>query len=66
MRAFLVDHDDLHTHRLWYDEDVGEDDGSIDEACIAFDGLEGERGSNLRAAAAFEEVILSLGLVILR
>lgn len=64
MRALLVDHNDLHTHRLWNDEDVGEDDGGIDEACVAFDGLEGERGSNFWAAATLEEVVLSLGFMV--
>jgi hypothetical protein len=50
---------------LWYDKDVREDDSGIDEALIALNGLEGERGGDLGAAAAFEEVVFALGLVVL-
>lgn len=41
--ALLVYHDDLHTHGLWDDEDIGEDNGGVDEASIPFDGLQRER-----------------------
>jgi len=47
-------------------EDVGEDDGGIDEAFIALNGLEGESGGDFGAAAAFEEVVLAFRLVIFR
>jgi hypothetical protein len=50
---------------LRYDEDVGEDDGGVDEALIALDGLEGKRGGNLGATAAFEEVVFSFCFVVL-
>jgi len=50
---------------LRYDEDVGEDDGGVDEALIALDGLEGERRGNFGAAAALKEVVLSFRLVVL-
>jgi hypothetical protein len=62
--ALLVHHDDLHTHRLGNHKDVGEDDGGIDEASISIDWLEGKVGGNLGAAAAFEEVVLALLLVV--
>jgi hypothetical protein len=47
------------------DEDVGEDDRSIDKASISIDRLKRKVGSNLGAAAAFEEVVLALFFVVL-
>jgi len=46
------------------DENIGEDDGGIDEAFVALDGLEGESGGDFGAAAAFEEVVLAFRLVV--
>jgi hypothetical protein len=51
---------------LGNDEDVGEDDGGVDEAGVALDGLEGEGGGDFGGAAAGEEVVAALGLVVLR
>jgi hypothetical protein len=50
---------------LRYDEDIGEDDGRVDQALESFNGLECERRGNFGAAAAFEEVMFSFGLMIL-
>lgn len=61
----LVHHYDFHTHCLWNNQDVGEDDGRIDEAFITFDWLQGERRGDLGAAATFEKVVLSFGLMVL-
>jgi hypothetical protein len=47
------------------DKNVGEDNRSIDEASISIDGLKCKVGSNLGAAAAFEEVVLALFFVVL-
>lgn len=66
VRALLVDHLDGHAHGLRDDEDVGEDDGGVDEAGIAADGLESDFGGDFGIAAAFEEVSLALGLVVFR
>lgn len=66
VRALLVDHLDDHTHGLGDDEDVGEDDGGVDEAGKALDGLQGQRRGDLWVAAALEEVAVALGLVVLR
>lgn len=64
MGSLLVDHDNLHAHGLGYDEDVGEDDGGIDEPRVAINGLEGEIGSDFGAATAFKKVVVSLFLVV--
>jgi len=48
------------------DEDIGEDDGGIDEAFIALNGLKGEGGCDFGAAATFEEVVLAFRLVVFR
>jgi hypothetical protein len=66
VRALLVDHLDDHAHGLRDDEDVGEDDGRVDEALVPLDGLEGERRGHLGIAAALEEVPRALGFVVLR
>jgi hypothetical protein len=49
---------------LGNDKDVGENDGSIDEAFISLDGLKGERRSNLGTTTAFEEIMLSFRFVV--
>ena len=41
MGALFVDHFHCHAHCLWDHEDVAEDDGCVDEACVAGYGLEG-------------------------
>lgn len=64
VRALLVHHLDYHAHGLGYHEDVGEDDGGVEEAGEALDRLEGQGGGNLRVAAALEEVTVALGLVV--
>jgi hypothetical protein len=50
---------------LRYHEDVGEDDGGVNEALVAFDGLEGERGGDFGATAALEKVMLPFRFVVL-
>ena len=64
MRALLVNHDYLHTHRLRNYKDVREYDRSINKASKPIDGLEGKRGGDFGRAAAFEEVILSFYFVV--
>jgi hypothetical protein len=46
------------------DEDVGEDDGCIDESGIALDGLEGECRGDFGRATTFKKVVVSFGFVI--
>jgi len=48
------------------DEDIGEDDGGIDESFVALNRLEGESGGDFGAAAAFEEVVLAFRLMVFR
>lgn len=64
VRALLVDHLDSHAHGLGDHEDVGEDDGGIDQAGEAVDGLEGDLRGDLRVAATREEVAVALGLMV--
>jgi hypothetical protein len=47
------------------DKNVGKDNRSIDEAFVPLNGLESKGGCNLGAAAAFEEIVLALRLVVL-
>ena len=65
MGALLVDHNDLHAHGLRNDEDVGEDNGAINEAGVTINGLQGQSRGNLGRATALEEVVGALGLVVL-
>lgn len=65
VRALFVHHYDFHAHCLRDYEDVGEDDGGVDEAGVALDGLESEGRGDLGAATALKEVILALCFVIL-
>lgn len=65
VRALLVHHLDNHAHGLWYDKDVGEDDGGVEEAGEAFNGLQGDGRGDFGVAAAFEEVAGALGFVVL-
>ena len=62
--ALLVDHLDRHAHGLGDHEDVGEDDGGVDQAGESVDGLEGDLRGDLRVAAAGEEVAVALGLMV--
>jgi hypothetical protein len=64
VRALLVHHLDDHAHGLGYHEDVGEDDGRVEQAGEALDRLQGQGGGDLRVAAALEEVALALGFVV--
>lgn len=63
--ALLVDHLDRHTEGLGHDEDVGEDDGGVEEAGEAFNGLQGQGAGDLGVTAAGEEVAGTLGFVVL-
>lgn len=56
MGSLLVHHLDLHAHGLRDDQDVGEDDGGVQQACESLDGLQRQRRGNLGISAAFEEV----------
>ena len=64
VRAELVDHLDHHAHGLRDDEDVGEDDGGVDQAGEALNGLQGQGGGDLGVAAALEEVAAGFGFVV--
>jgi hypothetical protein len=63
--ALLVNHFDSHAHGLRNDQNIGKDDGGIDEACESADGLKGDFCCNFRVAAAFEKVSVALGFVVL-
>lgn len=65
MRTLLVHHFDCHAHRLRDNQDVGEDDGGVDETGIALDGLKGQGGGDLGVAADFEEVTPAFGFMVL-
>jgi hypothetical protein len=64
VRSFLVDHDDLHTHGLRNDEDVGEDDGAINETFVTINRLQSQGRGNLGRTTALEEVVGAFGLVV--
>ena len=66
VRALLIHHLDVHAHGLGDDEDVREDDGGIEEASVALDGLEGDGGCDFGVAAALKEVAVALGLMVFR
>lgn len=63
--ALLVDHLDRHAHGLGDDEDVGEDDGGVDQAGVALNGLEGQGRGDLGVAADFKEVTPAFGFMVL-
>lgn len=65
MGALLVDHLDRHAHGLGDDEDVGEDDGGVDQAGVALNGLEGQGRGDLGVAADFKEVTPAFGFMVL-
>lgn len=65
VRTLLVDHLDCHAHRLRDHEDVGEDDGGVDQAGIALDGLESQGRGDLGVAADFKEVTPAFGFMVL-
>lgn len=65
MRTLLVNHLYYHSHSLRNDQNIGEDDRSINKAFIALNGLEGYGRCDFRCAAAFEEVAATLCLVVL-
>jgi hypothetical protein len=62
--AAAVEHLDGHAERLRHDEDVGEDDGGVEQAGEALDGLQRQRARNLGRAAALEEVAGALDLMV--
>lgn len=66
MRSLLVHHLDLHAHGLGDDEDVGEDDGGVQQALESLDRLQRQGGGNLGVSAALEEVARAFGFMILR
>jgi hypothetical protein len=65
VRALLVHHDDLHADGLRDDEDVGKDDGRVDEAVEPLDRLQRDGRRDLGRAAALKKVPLALRLVVL-
>lgn len=56
VRSLAFQHFNNHAHGLGNDEDVGEDNGGVDEAGKPIDWLQGQGGSNFGIAAAFEKV----------
>ena len=54
-------HDHLHIHRLWNDEDVGEDNCSIHQPRVSTDWLEGDFAREVRCPAGFEKNCVSHG-----
>lgn len=65
VRSLLVHHLDLHAHGLRDDEDVGEDDGGVQQALESLDRLQRQGGGDLGVSAAFEEVARAFGFMIL-
>ena len=63
--AFFGQHLDRHAHGLRNDEDVAEDNGGVDEAGIAVDGLQGQGRCDFGRAAAGEKVVVPLNIVVL-
>ena len=65
MRTLLVDHLNDHAHSLGDDEDVGEDDGSIEQTGEALNRLQRQGRGDLGIATAFEEIAVAFGFVVL-
>jgi hypothetical protein len=65
VRSLLVHHLDLHAQGLGDDEDVGEDDGSVQQALESLDWLQRQGGGDLGVSAALKEVARALGFMIL-
>ena len=59
VRAWVHDH--IHTHGLRHDEDVGEDDGCIEQAGVPPDGLHGDLGCEMRRTAYLEKFVAFTG-----
>ena len=62
--TLFVDHLDSHSHGLWDDENVREDNGCVDESFISFDGLQSQGASDLRRPTAFEEIMIALDFMV--
>lgn len=65
VRPLLVHHLHHHPHCLRDHQDVGEDDGGINQALESLDGLKGKGRCDLWVPAALEEITGPLGLVVL-
>ena len=65
MRPFLVNHLYSHAHGLGDDEDIRENDCSIQETFIALHRLKGECAGYFGITAALEEVSISFRFMIL-
>lgn len=62
VRSYAAEHLDFHAHGLRDDEDVGEDDGGVEQARVATDGLHRELAGECWGATDGEEgVILAEG-----
>lgn len=64
VRSLALEHLNYHAHGLGDDEDIGEDNGSVDETSKAIDWLEGQGRGNLGIAAAFEKVTAIFDFVV--
>jgi hypothetical protein len=58
MGALSGNHLNLHAQGLRDDQDIGKDDGGIQETIVAINGLQGHLGGQLGSAADPEKVIL--------
>lgn len=65
MRALLIQHFHHHAHGLGDDQDIREDNGSIDQALIAVNRLDGQGRGDFWRAAAFEEVSATFCFMVL-
>lgn len=65
VRSLLVDHLNDHPHGLRDNKDVGEDDGSINEAAITLNGLQSQGRGYLGITAALKKVTIPFRLMVL-
>lgn len=57
---------DMHAHCLGNDQDVTENDGSVDQAVVAIDGLDGDFRGDFSITASLEKVQSSLDFFVFR
>ena len=63
--ANAVKHFNFHSHSLWDNEDIRENDCGIYEVLVAVDGLDREGRRNLWIATALEKVMLAFCFFVL-
>ncbi|KAH3685810.1 hypothetical protein WICPIJ_003223 [Wickerhamomyces pijperi] len=61
----LINHLDFHTHSLRNNQDVREDDSSVNQAIEMVDWLNGDLRGNLGVTAGLKEVLTGFDLVVL-